>query len=157
MASSEQQGQKASSAGSSAASSTAASAGSAKGVETVCQSCRQVPRGCALRRGMCRACYLRAWRGTELPDDARCCACTEQRRVVLRWTQIGTERVVTCQNCGFLADKARPRIGSKDELVARMERDRRRTDRRRNYVVEPEDPSERRGLARRSRRALSVA
>jgi hypothetical protein len=121
----------------------------------VCQSCKQTPRGCSLRRGMCRACYLRAWRGTELPADARCCACTEQRRVVLRWTQLGGQRVVTCQNCGFLADKARPRITTREELVARMERERRRADRRRTYVVDAEDPAERRGGPRRSRRRVA--
>ena len=114
-----------------------------------CERCKQVPRGCALRRGMCRACYLRAWRGTELPADASCCACSEQRRVVLRWTQLGGERLVTCQNCGFLADKTRPRVTTREELVLRLERERRRNDRRRNYVVEPEDPAERRALSRR--------
>jgi len=101
---------------------------------------------------MCRACYLRAWRGTELPKDAQCCACTEQRRMILRWTQLGDDRVVTCQNCGFLADKARPRVTTRNELIARLERERRRLDRRRNYVVEPEDPAERRVVLRRTRR-----
>ena len=133
-------------------------AGTVKGTEktakntasdATCERCRQVPRGCALRRGMCRACYLRAWRGTELPADASCCACSEQRRVVLRWTQLGGERLVTCQNCGFLADKTRPRVATREELVARLERERRRNERRRNYVVEPEDPAERRALSRR--------
>ena len=117
--------------------------------EATCERCKQVPRGCALRRGMCRACYLRAWRGTELPADASCCACSEQRRVVLRWTQLGGERLVTCQNCGFLADKTRPRVATREELILRLERERRRNDRRRNYVVEPEDPAERRALSRR--------
>jgi hypothetical protein len=101
---------------------------------------------------MCRACYLRAWRGTELPTDAKCVACDEQRRVVLRWTQLGRERVITCQNCGFLADKTRPRVGDTNELLGRLERERRRLDRRRNYVVEPDDPEERRATTRRARR-----
>ena len=105
---------------------------------------------------MCRACYLRAWRGTELPAVAKCVSCDEQRRVVLRWTQLGDERVVTCQNCGFLADKTRPRVTSRAELMRRMERERRRLERRLNYVVEPEDPSERRAAARRSRRRATV-
>ncbi len=101
---------------------------------------------------MCRACYLRAWRGTELPADAACLACDERRRVFLRWTQLGKERVVTCQNCGFLADKARPRVTCRADLVARLARERRRTDRRHNYVVEPSDPAERRTNARRGKR-----
>lgn len=120
--------------------------------ETVCQSCKQLPRGCALRRGMCRACYLRAWRGTELPADAKCCACSEQRRVVLRWTQLGASRVVTCQNCGFLADKTRPRVTTERELVDRLERERRRLERRRNYVVDPDEAAERRLDARRTQK-----
>jgi hypothetical protein len=120
--------------------------------DEICASCRQPPRGCSLRRGMCRACYLRAWRGTELPEDAACCACDERRRVFLRWTQLGEDRTVTCQNCGFLADKARPRVRSREELVERLERERRRAERRRNYVVEPEDPAERRARARRNKR-----
>lgn len=123
--------------------------------DEACTSCRQVPRGCALRRGMCRACYLRAWRGTELPPDACCTACDERRRVFLRWTQLGDDRAVTCQNCGFLADKARPRVRTREELIDRLERERRRVERRRNYVVEPEDPTERRNESRRTRRALA--
>lgn len=121
---------------------------------THCASCRQLPRGCALRRGLCRACYLRAWRGTELPAEAACVACDERRRVILCWTQLGEERVVTCQNCGFLADKARPRVTSSSDLRRWMERERRRLERRRNYVVEPEDPAERRTSTRRSRRRV---
>jgi hypothetical protein len=106
---------------------------------------------------MCRACYLRAWRGTELPAEAKCVACDEQRRVVLRWTQLGDARLVTCQNCGFLADKARPRVVDLSDLLKRLDRERRRLDRRRNYVVDPEDPSERRNAARRARRKSAVA
>src|SRR5688572_28762526 len=120
--------------------------------DPLCTACHQPPRGCALRRGMCRACYQRAWRGTALPDAARCLACDEQRRVVLRWTQVGDERVVTCQNCGFLADKARPRVTGVADLVRRMARDRRRLDRRRNYVVDPDDLGERRDRTRRTSR-----
>ncbi len=76
--------------------------------------------------------------------------------MVLRWTQLGDDRVVTCQNCGFLADKARPRVTTREELVARLERERRRLDRRRNYIVEPEDPAERRVVLRRTRRRATA-
>jgi hypothetical protein len=73
--------------------------------------------------------------------------------VVLRWTRIGQKRVVTCQNCGFLADRARPKPRDLDDLKQRLERERRRArDRRRNYVIDTEDPAERRLTARRSRR-----
>lgn len=102
---------------------------------------------------MCRACYLRHWRGTALPDSAACVICHERRRIVLRWTRVGGARAVTCQNCGFIADKARPRPRSLDELRTLLERERRATrERRRNYIVEPSDPKERRrGLRRRAR------
>jgi len=71
----------------------------------------------------------------------------------LRWTRLQAGKVVTCQNCGFLADRMRPRPASLDELKARLERERRvARDRRRNYIIEPDDPSERRVAARRVRR-----
>lgn len=110
--------------------------------------------GVGLRRGMCRACYLRHWRGTALPDGAACVACRERRRLVLRWTRLGQGRAVTCQNCGFVADKARPRPRTLDELRAILERERRRArERRQNYVIEPSDPAERRSRLRRRGRA----
>ncbi|MGZ3406588.1 MAG: hypothetical protein ACXVAN_09120 [Polyangia bacterium] len=106
-----------------------------------------------LRRGMCRACYLRQWRGTALPDGAACVTCHERRRIVLRWTKVGATRAVTCQNCGFVADKARPRPRSLDELRELLKRERRLLrERRRNYVIEPADPSERRHALRRGRK-----
>jgi hypothetical protein len=75
----------------------------------------------------------------------------------LRWTRVGAGRVVTCQNCGFLADRARPQPRDLDELKARLTRERRRSrDRRNNYVIDPADPAERRQRARRARRRLSV-
>jgi hypothetical protein len=124
-----------------------------------CQVCRKPADslGVGLRRGMCRACYLRHWRGTALPESAACLGCKERRRMVLRWTKLGpTEagRVVTCQNCGFIADKARPRPRTVEELQRILERERRRArERRHNYVIEPSDPAERRQALRRRGRA----
>src|SRR4051812_1811018 len=116
--------------------------------------CRTCQRSVAsLRRGLCRACYLREWRGTELPARAGCALCPEKRRAVLRWTRIGGGRQVTCQDCGFIADRMRPRPRTVDDLRERLARDRRLADRRRNFVVDPLDPAERRlggrGLKRR--------
>ena len=122
-----------------------------------CVVCRKTPDAASvgLRRGMCRACYLRHWRGTALPDAASCVICHERRRIVLRWTKVGGARAVTCQNCGFIADKARPRPRTLEELRELLRRERREArERRRNYVVEPSDPKERRQTLRRgSRRA----
>jgi hypothetical protein len=124
-----------------------------------CKVCRKSADAChsaswvGLRRGLCRACYLREWRGTALPDGAACMICKERRRIVLRWTKLGSARIVTCQNCGFVADKARPRPRTVEELRERMLRERRQArERRRNYVVEPSDPAERRRALRRARR-----
>jgi hypothetical protein len=74
--------------------------------------------------------------------------------MVLRWTRVGAERVVTCQNCGFIADRARPRPRSLDELKERLARERRARDRRRIQVqvVERHDGAERRVAPRRVRR-----
>ncbi len=124
---------------------------------TACVVCRKTPAasGVGLRRGMCRACYLRHWRGTALPDGAACVICSERRRMVLRWTRVGGERVVTCQNCGFLADKARPRPRTVAELGRVLQRERRQErERRRNYVIDPADPDERRARLRRAQRRL---
>ena len=120
-----------------------------------CRTCHETARS-GLRRGLCRACYLRAWRGTELPPAAACGFCPEKRRMVLRWTQLGTVRVVTCQNCGFIADRMRPRPRTLDDLKARLARERRLQSRRRNFVVDPLDPVERRLAARRVRRRLPI-
>ena len=118
-----------------------------------CRTCRKLPDLAGLRRGLCRACYLRAWRGAELPDGAVCVICRERRRIVLRWTRLGDSKVVTCQNCGFLADRMRPRATTEAELLSRLTRERRDArDRRRNYIIDPEDPKERRAFARRVRR-----
>jgi hypothetical protein len=120
-----------------------------------CVVCRKAADACGvgLRRGMCRACYLRHWRGTALPEAASCVICHERRRIVLRWTRVGSTRAVTCQNCGFIADKARPRPRSLDELRKLLERERRASrERRRNYIVEPSDPKERRRTLRRGGR-----
>jgi hypothetical protein len=62
--------------------------------------------------------------------------------------------VVTCQNCGFIADKARPKPRTVEELRGILTRERRLArERRRNYVVEPADPAERRRALRRRGRA----
>lgn len=72
--------------------------------------------------------------------------------MVLRWTKVGTARIVTCQNCGFIADRARPRPRTVDELKDFIARERRRRDRRLNYVIDGADPDERRLRPRRARR-----
>ena len=93
------------------------------------------------------------WRGAALPEDAKCQLCDEQRRPVLRWTKVGEQKILMCQNCGFLSDKVRPRATSIEELQARFDRERRRVyDRRRNYSIDNQDPGERRLAMRRARR-----
>jgi hypothetical protein len=120
-----------------------------------CRTCHGAASS-GLRRGLCRACYLRAWRGTELPAGAACALCPEKRRVVLRWTRVGSAKLVTCQNCGFITDRLRPRPRTLDDLKERLARERRLQSRRRDFVIEPLDPSERRVAARRVRRRVPV-
>ena len=114
-----------------------------------------------LRRGLCRACYLRAWRGAELPADAHCTLCPERRHTVLRWTKLDEAKIITCQNCGFIADKMRPRPRTREELLEFIARERRAAplgERRRNYIIDPEDPAERRTQSRRrGRRRMSAS
>jgi len=126
---------------------------------SACVVCRKPADACGvgLRRGMCRACYLRQWRGTALPQAAACVVCQERRRIVLRWTKVAAERVVTCQNCGFVADKARPRPRTLDELRLLLSRERRQErERRRNYIIDSGDPGERRGALRRAGRRARI-
>ena len=134
-------------------------------MDAVCRTCHKRPDTAGLRRGLCRACYLRAWRGTELPVGAHCTFCPEQRHLVLRWTKVHTgagvdgktERVVTCQNCGFLADRIRPRPTTLIELRAVLRRERRASDRRQSWILDVTSPaSERRAVPRRVRRRRTV-
>jgi hypothetical protein len=121
--------------------------------DKVCETCHKKPDAAGLRRGLCRACYLRVWRGSSLPPSAHCAFCAERRRAVLRWTKAGDEKAVTCQNCGFIADRLRPRPDSLAKLRAALRRERRDADRRKSWILGASAPSsERRGLVRRRRR-----
>jgi hypothetical protein len=64
--------------------------------------------------------------------------------------------LVTCQNCGFLADRLRPRPRSVEELKQHLLRERRLSDRRKNFVIDRLDPSERRNRGRRVRRRIPI-
>jgi len=142
------------------AASKSASSGSASGSGTQCRTCSKVVPAKGLRRGLCRACYLRDWRGAALPatvaEGAHCFICPERRRTLLRWTRLGVGRVVTCHNCGFLVDHARPRPSTEAEVRELFERERRAADRRKSYVIDSDDPAERRRVVRRRRRRVSV-
>jgi hypothetical protein len=120
-----------------------------------CRTCLTESKS-GLRKGLCRACYLRAWRGAELPQKAHCALCPEKRRMVLRWTRVGAGKLVTCQNCGFISDRLRPKPRTLEDLKDCIARERRLRDRRRNFVIEPLDPSERRLAARRVRRRVPL-
>lgn len=62
-------------------------------------TCRACPRATdEPRRGLCRACYLRAYRGTALPADAAC-ECGAHNPIVLVTTRAGAVR---CYNCRAL-------------------------------------------------------
>jgi hypothetical protein len=85
-------------------------------MEKTCSECRQPAS--RLRKGRCDACYMRQYRhGAPEPGD-RCAACGERRRLSLDLTPLG----VLCGNCSLVVARTRPRIGSVDELRARLGR-----------------------------------
>ena len=70
-----------------------------KGNKTKCRIC---PRDCHEgRRGLCRGCYLRAFRGTALPEGAAC-VCGVDNPIVLVKCGGG----VRCYNCRALEKAA---------------------------------------------------
>lgn len=61
-------------------------------------TCRLCPRDVLEgRRGLCRGCYLRAYRGTALPEGAQC-ACGVSNPIAL----VKAGEAVRCYNCRAL-------------------------------------------------------
>lgn len=60
------------------------------------------------RRGLCRSCYLKQWRGTGIPQGASCAGCAEPRRVLLQLKTIAGARVPLCYNCSQLLRRIVP-------------------------------------------------
>ena len=113
-----------------------------------CSECgRAAPR---LRKERCDACYMRLYRGGELPEGARCAACGERRRQVLAPADLGGAATVLCGNCALVLARVRPRPAGVDELVARLARDRRIVADRRVTAAyrAAADPERRRGTRR---------
>jgi hypothetical protein len=93
--------------------------------------CTECGRSAArLRKDRCDACYMRLYRGGEIPEGACCAACGERRREVLVRAELGPAEEIVCGNCAVLLRRVRPRLLTIADLRARALRERRRSDRR---------------------------
>src|SRR5688572_27774186 len=89
----------------------------------LCVECgKGAPR---LRKERCDACYMRLYRGGEVPPGASCAGCGEERRAVLVNAELGGAEVVICGNCQVVLARARPRLAAIEELRGKVTRDRR--------------------------------
>jgi hypothetical protein len=78
-----------------------------------------------LRRDRCDACYMRLYRGGDVPSGASCGGCGERRRELLCVETVGSGDAVVCGNCALVLRRARPRLTSLAELARRRGRERR--------------------------------
>lgn len=74
----------------------------------------------APRRGLCPSCYAERVQEVEVPYDAACINCGEQRRACLKRIRVGNQRTVVCHNCETLIERIRPRPRGLDDLLARL-------------------------------------
>jgi hypothetical protein len=88
-----------------------------------CSECGQ--RATRLRRERCDACYMRLYRGGEVPEGSSCGGCDERRRELLCLEVVRGAEVVVCGNCALVLRRTRPRLASVSELRGRMTRERR--------------------------------
>jgi hypothetical protein len=117
-------------------------------------TCAECGRAAArLRKDRCDACYMRLYRNGELPGGAACRTCGERRRPVLTQAQVGEEKVVLCGNCALVLGRVRPRVDSVAKLEARVQRERRREERRRALAA---TDVERRQAGRRASDAVRL-
>jgi hypothetical protein len=89
----------------------------------LCSECGK--EAARLRRDRCDACYMRLYRGGDVPAGAVCAGCGERRRELLCMETLGSEDQVVCGNCALVLRRARPRLGSIAELRRRRTRERR--------------------------------
>ena len=108
-----------------------------------------------LRKGRCDACYMRLYRGGEIPAGAACGVCGERRRIVLVRADLGGITEVLCGNCELILARARPRLEGLSALRIRAAHERRiADDRRQKYPVVYSD--ERRVSVRRASERFPV-
>jgi len=88
-----------------------------------CLECRQAVT--RLRRERCDACYMRLYRGGEVPAGSSCGGCDERRRELLCFEPVAGAETVVCGNCALLLRRTRPRLTSVAELRRRQTRERR--------------------------------
>ena len=102
------------------------------------------------RRGLCPACVAVEPDET-LPVHGACASCGERRKILLRWTRLAAGRVLTCHNCGHVADVTRPLLADVEALRQRLAREQRsRRDRRQpgSPLLDPPGQGRRRRIRR---------
>jgi hypothetical protein len=88
-----------------------------------CLECGQ--SAARLRRERCDACYMRLYRGGEVPEGSACGGCDERRRELLCLEPVAGADAVVCGNCALLLRRTRPRLASLADLRRRQTRERR--------------------------------
>jgi hypothetical protein len=88
-----------------------------------CLECGQT--AVRLRRERCDACYMRLYRGGEVPEGSACGGCDERRRELLCLEPVAGADAAVCGNCALLLRRTRPRLASLAELRRRQTRERR--------------------------------
>ncbi len=97
-----------------------------------------------LRKDRCNACYMRLYRGGELPLGACCAGCQDRRREVLQNVELEAGVAVLCGNCGLIFQRTRPKLRTVRDVIRRIARDRRlMSDRRQaDSIFAPDRRSE---------------
>src|SRR5262249_15564008 len=99
-----------------------------KNVQPACGVCGA--RVGELRRGRCWGCYLRWSDARQVGTGAACTVCNERRRDHLRLVELWNRSVAMCHNCATRTLKLVPIPRTVEGIRERLERDRRRRDRR---------------------------
>lgn len=73
--------------------------------------------------GLCPSCCKKRHREGDVPYNAVCLHCSEQRRPCLKWIKVGKERAVVCHNCAALIKRLRPRPSSLGEMLTKLKRE----------------------------------
>lgn len=114
----------------------------------VCEVCGA--RVIDIRRGRCFACYGRWMDARPVGVGAACTACNDRRRENLRLVELHGAWVPMCFNCAGRMARLVAIPRTMDGIRDRLRRDRRGEDRRLGLPDTRLEPSERRGIERRS-------
>ncbi len=103
-----------------------------------------------LRRGRCFACYSRWVDSRPVGMGAACACCHDRRRDNLRLVELLGAWTPMCFNCHGRMMRLDPLPRTLEAIRDRLDRDRRRRDRRLGLPDKRMEPMERRGVERRT-------